>query len=111
MATWQDVKDAIAYGNEADAKVLAKLDELKTKLDNLPVPEDMSDEFDAAVAEIRGHADEIAALVEDKPAVETPAEEPSAPVEEPVAEEPATPEVEAPVEPTPVEDVPTDSAE
>ena len=108
MATWQDVKDAIAYGNEADAKVLAKLDELKTKLDNLPVPEDMSDEFDAAVAEIRGHADEIAALVEDKPAVETPAE---APVEEPVAEEPAPVEVEAPVEPTPVEDVPTDSAE
>src|SRR5690349_6032535 len=75
MATWEDVKAAVARNTAADAKILAKLEDLKNKPGG-PTSEDMQaviDELNAA-----SDADETASADEAAPEapVEAPAEEP-----------------------------------
>lgn len=54
MATWQDVKDAVAANDVAWDAAMAKVQELKDKLDNMPTGPS-SEEFDAIVQELKTH--------------------------------------------------------
>lgn len=68
MATWNDVKDAWAADREVDARVLAKLDELKAKivdLSNISAGPG-SDEFEAVVADMHAHTEAVMAALEEK---------------------------------------------
>lgn len=75
MATWQDVKDAVAASDASWDATMAKLADLKDKLDNMPAGPS-PEEFDAIVADMKAHTASVEDSMNEAPVVpvETPPE-------------------------------------